>query len=90
MKEEPKEVLDQTDLQPKGKGKGKGRRRLSTNPIVKRWEKPLKGHVKINFDALVCNNGVGYGVIARDKDGFVLGGGGGFKDEMMSVDEAES
>ncbi|MBA0643617.1 hypothetical protein Goklo_027888 [Gossypium klotzschianum] len=27
---------------------------------------------------------------SRDEDGFVLGGGGGFKDEMMSVDEAES
>ncbi|MBA0581999.1 hypothetical protein Gorai_024153, partial [Gossypium raimondii] len=28
--------------------------------------------------------------ISRDEDGFVLGGGGGFKYEMMSVDEAES
>lgn len=45
---------------------------LSTNPTVKKWEKPPKGFVKINFDALVCNNKVGYGVIVREEDGFVL------------------
>ncbi|MBA0850912.1 hypothetical protein Goshw_009423, partial [Gossypium schwendimanii] len=45
---------------------------FSTNPAVKKWEKPPKGFVKINFDVLVCNNKVGYGVIVREEDGFVL------------------
>ncbi|MBA0592312.1 hypothetical protein Gorai_009295, partial [Gossypium raimondii] len=29
---------------------------------------------------------IGYGVIVRDSDGFVLGGCGGFKDTVMDVD----
>ncbi|MBA0766710.1 hypothetical protein Gotri_015728 [Gossypium trilobum] len=62
---------------------------LSTNPVVKRWEKPLKGFVKINFVASICDNRVGYGVIARDEERFVLGGGRGFKEVPISVEEAE-
>ncbi|MBA0856354.1 hypothetical protein Goshw_027133 [Gossypium schwendimanii] len=31
---------------------------------------------------------MGYGVIIRDDDGFVLGGGGGFIDKRVSVHEA--
>ncbi|MBA0786227.1 hypothetical protein Gotri_028235 [Gossypium trilobum] len=61
---------------------------LSTNPTVKRWEKPPKGFVKINFNASVCNNRFGYGVIVRDEDGFVLSCGRDFK-EVSSVEEAE-
>ncbi|KAH1063827.1 hypothetical protein J1N35_028814 [Gossypium stocksii] len=38
----------------------------------------------------VSNNRVGYGLIARDKDSFVLGNGGGFKEETMSVERVES
>ncbi|MBA0765534.1 hypothetical protein Gotri_014714 [Gossypium trilobum] len=37
-----------------------------------------------NFDATVTNNKTGYGVIVRADDGFVLGGGGGFKDEVLT------
>ncbi|MBA0856704.1 hypothetical protein Goshw_001876, partial [Gossypium schwendimanii] len=53
------------------------------------WEKPPGGYAKINFDASVNNKRTCYGVIVRADDGFVLGGGGGFKDEVLSVDWAE-
>ncbi|KAK5839500.1 hypothetical protein PVK06_008297 [Gossypium arboreum] len=56
---------------------------LLANPIFKRWETPPRGHVKIKFDVFVSNNRVGYEVIARDKGNFIMGGGGGFKDEIM-------
>ncbi|MBA0746652.1 hypothetical protein Gogos_009152, partial [Gossypium gossypioides] len=36
------------------------------------------------------NNRVGYGVIARDEDIFVLDGGGGFEDETMLVERAKT
>ncbi|KAA3483589.1 reverse transcriptase [Gossypium australe] len=63
---------------------------LLANPAVKRWEKPPRGHVKINFYASVRNNRVGYEVIVRDEYDFVMGGGRGFKDETMLVEKAES
>ncbi|MBA0649769.1 hypothetical protein Goklo_017295 [Gossypium klotzschianum] len=62
---------------------------LFTNPVVKRWEIPLKGFVKINFVASICDNRVDYVVIARDEEGFVLGGGRGFKEVSISVEEVE-
>ncbi|MBA0854799.1 hypothetical protein Goshw_005229 [Gossypium schwendimanii] len=49
-------------------------------------EKPLKGTVKINFDADVSKTKIGFGVIARDSQGFVIGGGYGFKNEEMMGD----
>ncbi|MBA0829214.1 hypothetical protein Goarm_013833, partial [Gossypium armourianum] len=51
--------------------------------------KPPSGYAKINFDASVNNNKTCYGVIVRDKDGFVIGGGGGFKEEILMVEWAE-
>ncbi|MBA0823722.1 hypothetical protein Goarm_020433, partial [Gossypium armourianum] len=56
---------------------------LPLTPVIKKWEKPPCRAVKINFDATVFNNKIGFGVIIHDSDGFVLGGGGGFKDEEM-------
>ncbi|MBA0735187.1 hypothetical protein Gogos_019055, partial [Gossypium gossypioides] len=47
---------------------------LPVTPATKNWVKPPRGFVKINFDAAVSNNKIGYWVIARDSDGFVLGG----------------
>ncbi|KAK5843184.1 hypothetical protein PVK06_005628 [Gossypium arboreum] len=38
---------------------------------------------------LVNENRMGYEVIIRDDDGFVLGGGGGFMDTKISAQEAE-
>ncbi|XP_016752465.2 uncharacterized protein [Gossypium hirsutum] len=62
---------------------------LSAQLDVRKWVKPPKNYIKINFDASTGNNRIGYGVIIRDEDGFVLGGGGGFKDVQLSFEEAE-
>ncbi|KAG8492715.1 hypothetical protein CXB51_010474 [Gossypium anomalum] len=48
---------------------------LPQNDNMKKWDKPPKGVVKINFDATMNGDRAGYGVIFRDNDGFVLGGG---------------
>ncbi|MBA0676880.1 hypothetical protein Goari_018327, partial [Gossypium aridum] len=55
---------------------------------TKKWERPSKGIFKINFDATINDNRMGYGVIIRDGDGFVLGGGGDFNEGRFSVLEA--
>ncbi|MBA0849040.1 hypothetical protein Goshw_010391 [Gossypium schwendimanii] len=39
--------------------------------------KPSHGIVKSNFYAVVSSKKMGYGMIAQDSDGFLLGGGGG-------------
>ncbi|MBA0686728.1 hypothetical protein Goari_014316 [Gossypium aridum] len=62
---------------------------LPLTTILKKWEKPLSGSVKINFNATVFNDKTGFGVIVRDSDGFVLGGSYGFKDEKMMADWTE-
>ncbi|KAH1030309.1 hypothetical protein J1N35_046173 [Gossypium stocksii] len=62
---------------------------LSQNNAGKKWEKPSKRFIKVNFDATVGENGSGYGTIVRDDEGFVLGGGGGFIESRLSVEEAE-
>ncbi|KAH1096918.1 hypothetical protein J1N35_013839 [Gossypium stocksii] len=62
---------------------------LSQNEAIKKREKPLKGIVKINFDASINVNRMGYGMIIRDDYGFMLGGGGDFIDKRVSVHEAE-
>ncbi|KAA3453909.1 reverse transcriptase [Gossypium australe] len=62
---------------------------ISSNVEEKKWKKPPKGFVKVNFDATVRINSMGYGAIVRDDDGFVLGGGGGFIDTRMPVHVAE-
>ncbi|MBA0875364.1 hypothetical protein Goshw_030304, partial [Gossypium schwendimanii] len=62
---------------------------LPLSPIPKKWEKPLRGTVKINFDAAVSKPKTGFGVIARDSEGFVIGGGYGFKNEEMTGDWAK-
>ncbi|MBA0756008.1 hypothetical protein Gogos_021316 [Gossypium gossypioides] len=45
--------------------------------------------VVLGQNVLVCNNKVDYGVIARDEDGFVLGGGGGLNEIPISMEEAK-
>ncbi|MBA0614896.1 hypothetical protein Godav_015127, partial [Gossypium davidsonii] len=62
---------------------------LSQNEAIKKWEKHQKGVVKINFDATINVNRMGYGVIIRDDDGFVLRGGGGFIDKRVTVHEVK-
>ncbi|MBA0671406.1 hypothetical protein Goklo_025337 [Gossypium klotzschianum] len=46
---------------------------LSQNAVVKKWKKPPKGFIKINFDATVSDDRTGFGTIIRDEEGFVLG-----------------
>ncbi|MBA0764803.1 hypothetical protein Gotri_014091 [Gossypium trilobum] len=59
---------------------------LPLTPAIKKWEKPLCESMKINIDATVFNNKTSFGVIIHDTDGFVLGRGGGFKDEEMTME----
>ncbi|MBA0784548.1 hypothetical protein Gotri_025652 [Gossypium trilobum] len=49
---------------------------LLVTPVEKNWMKATYGTVKINFDVSMSMKKIGYGLIARDSDGFVLGGGG--------------
>ncbi|MBA0810516.1 hypothetical protein Gohar_002504, partial [Gossypium harknessii] len=62
---------------------------LPITPTLKKWEKPICRTVKINFDVTVFNNKTCFGVIVCDSNGFVLGGGGDFKEEDMTVEWAE-
>ncbi|MBA0683618.1 hypothetical protein Goari_025258, partial [Gossypium aridum] len=62
---------------------------LSQNEAIKKWEKPQNGIVKINFNASINVNRMGYDIIIRDDDGFVLGGGGGFMDKRVTVHEVK-
>ncbi|KAH1114203.1 hypothetical protein J1N35_007581 [Gossypium stocksii] len=62
---------------------------LPLAPSLYKWEKPLSGTVKINFDAIVSNNKTRFGVIVRDSDCFVIGEDYGFKDEKMMVNWVE-
>ncbi|MBA0679898.1 hypothetical protein Goari_011639 [Gossypium aridum] len=52
----------------------------------KKWEKPLRGTIKFNFDAAVSNTKTGYGIIIRDFEGFIIRGSFGFKKEEMVSD----
>ncbi|MBA0814565.1 hypothetical protein Gohar_020390, partial [Gossypium harknessii] len=38
--------------------------------VDKKWEKPPTDKVKINFDAAIINDKIGFGVLARDSEGF--------------------
>ncbi|KAK5842509.1 hypothetical protein PVK06_004876 [Gossypium arboreum] len=55
----------------------------------KKWEKPPYGYAKIKFDASVSYGKVSFFVIVRDSDGFMLGGSGGFKDKIMTIECAK-
>ncbi|MBA0696189.1 hypothetical protein Goari_002765 [Gossypium aridum] len=55
-----------------------------------RWTKPLNAAIKINVDATVFDSVVGIGIIARDHDGFVLGGRAIFLDDKMDIEWAEA
>ncbi|MBA0734267.1 hypothetical protein Gogos_018201 [Gossypium gossypioides] len=54
-------------------------------PVCNNWKKEKKAFVKVNVDATLSNGKMGYGVIARDEEGFVVGGCGGYKNmEVIS------
>ncbi|KAK5819934.1 hypothetical protein PVK06_024969 [Gossypium arboreum] len=56
---------------------------------IKEWRKPLSGYIKVNVDAAVINGSSGLGTIARDQDGFIIGGCYNFVDKAMDVNWAE-
>ncbi|MBA0791243.1 hypothetical protein Gohar_015835 [Gossypium harknessii] len=62
---------------------------LPLDPRAQKWEKPPIGYVKINVDVVETDNKIGFGVIIRDCDGFVIGGGTGFKYELTTSEWAE-
>ncbi|KAG8500321.1 hypothetical protein CXB51_003683 [Gossypium anomalum] len=62
---------------------------LPITSACKKWEKPSHGFAKVNFDAVVSNGRMGFGVIVRDDDGFVLDGSGGFKEAVMDGEWVE-
>ncbi|MBA0753141.1 hypothetical protein Gogos_005505, partial [Gossypium gossypioides] len=47
------------------------------------------GTLVLQMGGLQKNDRIGFGTIIRDEEGFVLGGGGGFKEGRVSVEEAE-
>ncbi|KAL1145041.1 hypothetical protein V6Z11_A11G271400 [Gossypium hirsutum] len=48
---------------------------IPKSEIEKGWRKPDQGVVKINFDANTTGRKMCFGIVVRDHDGFVLGGG---------------
>ncbi|MBA0753705.1 hypothetical protein Gogos_005451 [Gossypium gossypioides] len=62
---------------------------LPVTPVEMNRVKPQNGIIKINFDATIAPTIMGYGIIARDWDGFVLGGSEGFIESGMEADWAE-
>ncbi|MBA0577207.1 hypothetical protein Golob_028130 [Gossypium lobatum] len=54
--------------------------------IHKTWIKSLKGFIKINFVAALSNTMMGFGVIARDEDGFAISGSSGYKDCSLQAE----
>ncbi|MBA0878718.1 hypothetical protein Goshw_022500 [Gossypium schwendimanii] len=62
---------------------------IPATPTCKIWEKPPRGYAKVNFDATINKNKTSYGFIIRDEEGFVIGGGGGFKEETSSAEWAK-
>ncbi|KAH1046231.1 hypothetical protein J1N35_037015 [Gossypium stocksii] len=53
------------------------------------WIKPLAGYVKVNVDAAVLTGCNGFVLVARDHDGFALGGSFKFVEKSMEVIWAE-
>ncbi|KAL1102266.1 hypothetical protein V6Z11_D05G351800 [Gossypium hirsutum] len=59
-------------------------------PVVEKgWKKLGHGVVKINFDAAVNCQKMSFGLVARDHDGFVLGGRAGVLDRNVQAEWVE-
>ncbi|MBA0597709.1 hypothetical protein Gorai_007508 [Gossypium raimondii] len=57
--------------------------------VEKVWKKPGQGVVKINFNTIANGRKMSFGLVARDHDGFVLGGQVGVKDKNVQAEWAE-
>ncbi|KAG8501277.1 hypothetical protein CXB51_003369 [Gossypium anomalum] len=62
---------------------------LQRMKVDKEWKKPAPGVVKINFDATILSNQMWFSLVARDNDGFVLGGRMGTVNKEMNVERTE-
>ncbi|KAG8493182.1 hypothetical protein CXB51_010592 [Gossypium anomalum] len=62
---------------------------LPRKPEDKAWSKPAEGRVKINFDASVSGKRMYFGLVAKDSNGFVLGGRMGVLDKEVQIEWAE-
>lgn len=62
---------------------------IPKTPRLQKWNKPHCAFVKINVDEAINDNSVGLRVIARDYDGFVLGGCMMYRETRMTVEWAE-
>ncbi|KAK5810896.1 hypothetical protein PVK06_026213 [Gossypium arboreum] len=62
---------------------------IPLHPVCKNSKKQNLGWVKINVDATVSNGRMGFGVIARDDEGFVVDGYGGSKESTLNSEWAE-
>ncbi|MBA0873031.1 hypothetical protein Goshw_025589, partial [Gossypium schwendimanii] len=62
---------------------------LPRSVVVKVRMKPPQGVVKINFDATVAGKKTRYGLLARDSDGFVLGGRAVVLDKNLQIEWGE-
>ncbi|KAK5775495.1 hypothetical protein PVK06_043391 [Gossypium arboreum] len=58
-------------------------------PIKMAWKTPPAGYIKVNVDAAVSNGCSGFGAVARDDDGFVLGGCNKFRNEELEASWVE-
>ncbi|KAK5826068.1 hypothetical protein PVK06_020976 [Gossypium arboreum] len=58
-------------------------------PVYKGWKKPPKDFIKINVDAAVSNGNNGYGIIARNADGFVIAGSYAYDNKAIDAMWAE-
>lgn len=57
--------------------------------MEKVWEKPGQGVIKINFDTTTNGRKMSFGLVARDHDGFVLGGRAGVLEKNVQAEWAE-
>ncbi|KAG8474977.1 hypothetical protein CXB51_031671 [Gossypium anomalum] len=62
---------------------------LPIQNAIKKWEKSLNDKMKINFDATIINDKIGFNVIERDSKGFAISESCGFKEDKLQAEWAE-
>ncbi|MBA0661886.1 hypothetical protein Goklo_006116 [Gossypium klotzschianum] len=62
---------------------------LSKLVVEKVWKKPGQGVVKINFNTTANGRKMSFGLVAKDHDGFVLGGRASVMDKNVQAKWAE-
>lgn len=62
---------------------------LASQMVQQKWEKLPIDKVKVNIDAAISKDKMGFHVLTRDDEGFVIGRSCGFRVEKMQVEQAE-